>query len=279
MRSLLFFGLAALLPMACSPDTFDSDAGVDGSSDDGQVGDGAGGDATSGDAGCNANDSFCSAVNTPHGFCADFDLDLENTLPSPWNDYTNAGYIRVVSNEWLSCPHALGAMLPLQDGGVSPDGGWRAAAARGAINALNALTSATLELDAYLPSDDHTFLTFFALVAATSTGNTFAIGLSHHAQGWYLDSSSTDPFVSVALPTPPPANAWSHMKLDVPYNDTTGTVSLSYVDASNDTIVVTSPPIQTVGVLGVSASVGLQSPGVTENAFTAYYDNVQLTTK
>jgi hypothetical protein len=284
MRSLLLVVVsvaAAAAAAACAADTFATgDGGTDSGASDAQPG----GDTGAGDAGsdvatCTQNDQFCSGRPATNGFCDSFDNENAGTSVANWTTSVNSGEVRVDVKAFHTCPHALSATLPAEKSVGVPDGGWHAVATR----PVNATGPVALSLQVFLPPANTSTMVVIA-VGATDQGNglPFSFGLDHHADGnWYLESQTALPGLSMSVElTPPPATqTWVPMTLHIPYGETQ-TVVLDYVDAQNNTQHATSADALVVPpVSGVGVALGLAAPGATEASFTAYFDDVELTSQ
>ncbi len=226
-------------------------------------------DAGDADAGCPA---FCATHGPAKGACADFDESA--AVPKAWKvTASDGGTVTISMAEAFSCSSSLSSALPMES--ISSVGSADAYAAIPFITQDDGIVS--LDLEVYLPTNDTmSYVSFFALVQADAG----PLGLQHHADAsWYLSDGPTIT-IDQQLTTPPLVGAWNHMTLTVLFSRTAGTASLMYEgdDHAPHTVSFSGPTSPGAAANG-EAFVGMIATGATEGAFTAYYDNVVLTSE
>jgi hypothetical protein len=244
-----------------------SDSSIDSSTDAGA--DSQAIDAKPVDAGC---PSFCATHTPMAGTCSDF--DESSAIPSTWTVVTNSGGSVTISEaEAVSCSNSLSADLPqVTLGSVTS-----ADALADTPFALSSASTASLDLEVYLPDNDtKSYVTFFAL----KLGDGAALGLQHHGDAfWFLGNSSYTSSINVSLTTAPLVGAWNHMTLTVVYGPSAGSATLTYEGEDHAMHTVNFTGATSSGsASGGTAIVGMSAPGQTEAEFTAYYDNVIVRT-
>jgi len=265
-----------------------SDGTTDGSANDGSSQDVSVADASSDGAdGANCPD-FCSGMTPSPAFCSDFDSE---STPADWTQLTTSmgGTVTVEQADEVSCPNGLSATLPQITGQSQVT--IADAKVRKDVVSIATVTEATVKLEGYLPSNDTmSYVSYFG-VRATADDKS-GIYLTHHGDtDWFLTQDGFG--LNVGVTPAPLTGAWNEMTLDVVFgNQATDKITFTYTGADNATHIITCsgaqccsggsncPGVTATGpVAGVSVEIGLESTGDTEAAFTAYYDNVVLTTK
>jgi hypothetical protein len=259
------------LAVACGGSAFtaaepgDGNVGTEtGSGSDGSTETGGG----TADASC---PSFCGGQPGQAAFCSDFDKEPS---PTDWTTTiaTNGGTVMLTQALEVSCPNALVVIVPQ----VATAAG--SAAAKVTKDIPGGRTPhAIVALEVYLPSNDtKSYVTYFGVrpTAELATGVYF----THHGDTVWFLSSSTSPSI-VGLSVPPLTGAWNAMTLDVTFGSgSAGAVTLTYMGADHANHVVSGGgTTANASVGGVTVEVGMLASGITEAAFTAYYDNVVVT--
>ena len=256
----------ALALTACTADTF---TGADGSLEDGGSGD-AIAEGGSGDAsGCAPGGFTCPA----NGSCNAFD-DASPTLAPFTNFSTNGGGQSFETDQAVTCPRGLVAMVPQAAAG-SP--------VRGGIGLTNNLLTPSLtaharvELDILLPKSP-TGPSFFVYLYA---GSDFSQGIGFEFQNgsWLLKNHVTND--EVTLQPPPRTGTWNHVALDVIFS-TSGNVARSEVDYLDPTGTKQVAPLQgkatlpggTATVSQITFVAGVGTTGLTSGPMTVYLDDV-----
>jgi hypothetical protein len=257
---------------------------------DGNPSDGANQDVASHDAASDGDAAscpdYCASLMPAPAFCSDFDSE---TMPTDWTQLTTGmgGTVTIEQADEVSCPNGLAAALPqisnqtpttLADAKVRKD-----------VAAITSVTEATLSLDAYLPADTMSYISFFGV--RSTADDKSGIYLTHHGDtAWFLTQDGFG--LNVQVTPAPLTGAWNDMTLDVVFGgQQTDKVTFTYTGADMTSHVITCMGAQCCGgtnctgvtasapVASVSAEIGMESTGNTEAAFTTYYDNVVLTTK
>jgi hypothetical protein len=209
--------------------------------------------------------SFCGTVKGSF-FCSDFDTE---SMPADWSGVsaTNGGTVDVEQSQTRSCPNALGVSMPKVTSG-------------GPVSARvtkNIVTGSTighllLHVSAFLPGNDMTsFVSYFGM-RPTSEATTGAY-LTHHGDPyWFLSNGNFT--TNIGITPPPMTNAWNDMTLDVEFGNP-GKVTLTYTGTDNAQHMTTGPGVTANNAPGgVTVDVGMWTNGMTEAAFSAFYDNV-----
>ncbi len=264
MRLMVVF--TSVLAMACSTDTFvGPDGGPDASSDGGS----GGGDSSVVDASIDVAScapTWCT-TNPPAATASCTDFDESTALPSDWTpDVTNGGSVALVSSPADQC-------LSLHSHLAQVTG--TAGAAR--VNHVAAISTssahATLALDVYLPKTDAGGTVFYFAIRT----NALSIGLVQRSDGtWWLQSSlGTSTLTSELAQQGPVRGAFTRMVLDVIYQPSAVTATLSYRRADNNNLDLLNANGSAIS-LGSSVSflVGTAATTQTGNDLDAYYDDV-----
>ncbi len=238
---------------------------------DGQAQDVANGsDSSDGTANC---PDFCATVNPTPAFCSDFDKEA---TPADWSatNVTNGGAVTIASAEEVSCPSGLSVSLPMISLGSTNTS--QAKVVKN-VAAIQSALHAVLKLEAFLPSNDTaSYVIFFGVRSTADTKS--GIFLTHHGDAfWFLTQNGFG--MNVAIPTAPLTGAWNAMTLDVHFGGAqSGSVSFTYTGTDNATHTVNANgATANAAVASTTIEVGMEAPGTTEAAFSAYYDNVVLT--
>lgn len=224
----------------------------------------SGGDATV-EGGCPSR--FCASQG---GFCADF--DESTNLPSGWTATSFDGTPSVGSSQYVSCPNSLEVSLPSHQNAPAP--GVYASAT------TNALSTATLELDVYLPDGDSGDpCLFFGL----QSGSDPPWGLLFYLSGgndWRLTQKVGAP--TVYLVPPPLTRAWNPMVLSMVFSPdaTQGSATLTYegVDLQTHTVTLQTATASSSTALPIGVVLGLlvQDNSSDISGTTVYFDNVRV---
>jgi len=274
MRRLLLLFSPLLCVGACNGDSFDNDAGTDSGSDGIIVGGGDGstdGAASDGDA-IAPKQRFCEGVDAQ--FCADFDIPGDAGAGFIMPPTTSNGYtLDFETSQFKSAPTGAQVYIPGDAGGNA-----KVSAAIGLTADAGAKSSATFDLDMFVPNlsvvtTQPVFFFAFGAVAPT-----YQYALAHDGSNWKLEFISTKngPTLSGNFAL----NEWVHVSLVLVLSDTAGYASLT-ITSSAGTATAAFPPGQlptvppsSTGPYPVLFDVGVTSIAPPQNAAQIYYDNV-----
>jgi hypothetical protein len=274
MRRLLLLFAPLLSVGACNGDSFDNDAGADSGSDGIVVGGGDGatdGAASDGDA-IAPKPRFCASIDAQ--FCADFDDPNDAGAGFFMPPTTTNGYqLSFETSQAKSTPTGVEVFLPGDAGGTA-----KISAALGIQGDGGASTSATLDMDMFVPNFSGVTTQPLFLFAFGAVAPTYQYALAHDGSSWKLEFISTKngPTLNGNFAL----NEWVHVSLVIVTDNTAGYASLT-ITSSAGTATAAFPPGQLPVVpqnapppYPILFDVGVASISPIQNTAQVYYDNV-----